>query len=400
MIIRSLIDNDLYKFTMQQAVVKLFPRYKVKYEFINRGGTQFPRGFDVALREEIKKMESLALTQDEGLYLTLMCNDFLEPTYIDFLRGYRYNSSEVGVTQEGGDLKVTIQGYWYRTILWEVPLMALISELYFKLTGKNLDKLERSVLEQRNIDKAIMAQTKNLKVADFGTRRRESFDNHAQVVQDLKNHYDSKTWFVGTSNVYLAFKNRMKPIGTHAHEWFMFHAAKYGYKMSNKLALENWVNVYQGNLGIALSDTFTTEAFFKAFDTKYAKLFDGVRHDSGEPKEFADKVIAHYEKLGIDPTSKTIVFSDGLTMEKCVEINRHCKGRIKCSFGVGTHLTNDVGLDPLNIVIKLTSVEIDGDWVDTVKLSDNPGKHTGKKEEIDICKKVLKIKNTQKELVN
>lgn len=390
-IIKSIIDTDLYKLTMQHAVIKLFPRYRVKYEFINRGGTKFPEGFDVVLREQIKKMENLSLKQEENLYLTLMCNEFLDPTYIDFLNGYRYNSSEVGVTQKDGDLKVTIQGYWYRTILWEVPLMALISELYFKMTGKNLEKLDRKDLLGINLEKGKAIYSHNFKVADFGTRRRESFENHSQVVEDLKTCFNSKEWFVGTSNVYLAMKNKMKPIGTHAHEFFSFHAAKYGYKMANRMALENWVKVYQGSLGIALSDTFTTEVFFKAFDKKYAKLFDGVRHDSGDPFAFADKVIEHYKKLGIDPMSKTIVFSDGLDIDKCIELHNHCKGRVNYSFGIGTNLTNDVGLKPLNIVIKLTSVEIDGDWISAIKLSDNPGKHTGDKEEIELCKKVLGI---------
>jgi nicotinate phosphoribosyltransferase len=388
-IIQSILDNDLYKFTMQQAVVKMFPRYKVKYNFINRGGTQFPEGFDVELRKQIKKMEDLALTQDEALYLKMMCDDFMEPTYIDFLKGYRYDSTEVGVYQDGGELNITIHGYWYRTILWEVPLMALISELYFIMTGEVIDS--RATRKNVNTEKGVEARENNLKIADFGTRRRYSFSNQAEVVSDLMDGFNSKNWFVGTSNVHLARLHKIKPIGTHAHEWFMFHAAKYGYKMANKIALENWVEVYQGSLGIALSDTFTTEVFFKSFDKKYAKLFDGVRHDSGEPKEFADKVINHYLSLGIDPMSKTIVFSDGLNIEKAIEIRKHCKDRINCSFGIGTNLTNDVGVKPLNMVIKLVSAEIDGDWVGTVKLSDNPGKHTGKDDDIKLAKSTLNL---------
>jgi nicotinate phosphoribosyltransferase len=152
-------------------------------------------------------------------------------------------------------------------------------------------------------------------------------------------------------------------------------------------------------LGIALSDTYTTENFFKTFDKKYAKLFDGVRHDSGDPCEFAEKVISHYLKLGIDPSSKTIVFSDGLDMATAKKIKSCCADRIKCSFGIGTNLTNDVGVKPLNMVIKLTSVKIDGEWIDTVKLSDNPGKHTGTKGEVKICKKVLGIKNEKKDIL-
>lgn len=388
-IIKSIIDNDLYKFSMQQAVVKLFPRYKVKYAFINRGNTSFPSGFDVALREQIKKMEKLSLTKEESSFLSLKCDEFLEPTYIDFLKGYKYNSSEVGVTQEGGELKVTIQGYWYRTILWEVPLMALISELYFKLTGKNLEKLDRKVLEKRNIEKGIKAYENNFKLADFGTRRRESFENHAQVVEDLKGCFKSDDWFVGTSNVYLAMKNSLRPIGTHAHEFISGIAALKGYYHANKHMMDDWIKVYNGRLGIALTDTFGLDAFLKDFDVKYAKLFDGVRHDSGDPFKFVDKVVNHYKGLDIEPLSKTIVFSDGLNIDKCIELKSYCKDKIKCSFGVGTHLTNDVGLKPLNMVIKLISINDKH----VIKLSDIEGKHTGDKETIELVKKMIDYKS-------
>ena len=381
----SIIDSDLYKFSMQNAVIKRYPRSKVKYEFINRGNTEFPEGFDLKLREEIRWMETLNLKEEEADFLTEKCGDFLDPTYIDFLKGYRYNSSEVGIIQEGGDLKITIQGYWYRTILWEVPLMAVISELYFKMTGKNLEKEDRKILEKRNIEKGKLAHFNNLKIADFGTRRRESFENHNLVISDLKNCFNSKDFLVGTSNVYFAFKHNLTPIGTHAHEFVSGIAALKGYYHANKHMMDDWISVYQGNLGIALTDTFGLEAFLKDFNVKYAKLFDGVRHDSGDPFDFADRIIRHYESLGIDPLSKTIVFSDGLNMDVAVEIHKHCKGRIKCSFGIGTNLTNDVGIKPLNMVIKLTSI----DGKDVIKLSDIPGKHTGNKETIDLVKKMI-----------
>jgi nicotinate phosphoribosyltransferase len=188
----------------------------------------------------------------------------------------------------------------------------------------------------------------------------------------------------------------------------MFHAVEYGYTRANYRALDNWVEVYQGDLGIALSDTFTTEDFFRCFDKKFAKLFDGVRHDSGDPFEFADKVVAHYQKLGIDPSTKTIVFSDGLNPELAVEIYKYCKKiginpsmgipGIRTSFGIGTNFTNDVGVKALNIVIKITHVLIGDVWVDTVKLSDNPIKHTGTDKEIKLCKDTLRIATVKKEL--
>jgi nicotinate phosphoribosyltransferase len=200
--------------------------------------------------------------------------------------------------------------------------------------------------------------------------------------------------FIGTSNVHLAMLYQTKPIGTHAHEWFMFHAARYGFKMSNAMGLEHWVQVYRGDLGIALSDTYTTEVFFKQFDKMFSKLFDGVRHDSGDPLIFSDKVIAHYQKMGIDPKSKSksIIFSDGLDYNKVERIVAYCKDKIGISFGIGTNFTNDVGLKPMNIVIKMTeALSKDGEWTEVVKLSDEPGKNTGNQTTIDLAKTILGI---------
>ncbi len=385
--IKSIIDNDLYKFTMQNAVIKVFPRAKARFQFINRGNTAFPEGFGELLRKEISKMAKLTLSPEEKLYLEKQCY-YLEPTYLDFLMGYRYDPSEVGVIQNGNDLQISVEGFWYRTILWEVPLMALISELYFKIADKKIyDKIRITDIAKEKITRFNLL---GVSVADFGTRRRYSFDNHDRIVETLKSYGEPS--FIGTSNVYLAKKYDLIPVGTHAHEWFMFHAAKYGFKMANKLALDNWVKVYRGDLGIALSDTFTTEVFFQSFDTKFAKLFDGVRHDSGDPIEFAEKTINHYKKLRIDPKSKTIVFSDGLTPELVEKIANFCRGKIKISFGIGTNFTNDVGVKPLNIVIKMNYAKPEGqEWVSTVKLSDIQGKHTGSKESIELCKDVLNI---------
>ncbi len=385
--INSIIDNDLYKFTMQNAVIKIFPRAKVRYQFINRGKTAFPEGFAEQLRKEIAKMSELALTKNEKGFLKNNC-PYLDPTYLDFLAGYRYDPSELGVIQQEDDLQISIEGYWYRTILWEVPLMALISELYFKMTGQEIYDEAKIIDIARK--KATGFNLLGISVADFGTRRRYSFDNHNRIVKALKNY--GKPSFIGTSNVYFAMKHNLIAVGTHAHEWFMFHAAKYGFKMANKLALENWVKVYRGDLGIALSDTFTSDVFFQAFDTKFAKLFDGVRQDSGDPIEFADKAVAHYKSLKIDPLSKTIIFSDGLNPETVEKITKHCRGKIKISFGIGTNFTNDVGVKPLNIVIKITEAKPEGQhWIHTVKLSDTKGKYTGDETSIKLCKEVLEI---------
>jgi len=385
--IYSILDNDLYKLTMQNAVVKLFPRIKVRYQFINRGKSPFPDGFAELLRKEIAKLAEISLTTDEKEYLKNRCYYF-DPTYLDFLMGFRFDPSEIGVIQKAGDLQILIEGYWYRTILWEVPLMAMISELYFKMSN------ESTYPESKIIDiareKASRFNLLGVNVADFGTRRRYSYENQDRIINALKSY--GRPSFVGTSNVYFAKKYDIIAVGTHAHEWFMFHAAKYGYKMANELALDNWVEVYRGDLGIALSDTYTTDIFFKAFDTKLAKLFDGVRQDSGDPIKFAEKTIEHYKKLRIDPLSKTIIFSDGLNPDNVEEIAKFCRNKIKISFGIGTNLTNDVGVTPLNIVIKMIEAKSEGeDWVHTVKLSDTHGKYTGEEESIKLCKGILGI---------
>jgi len=389
-LIKSILDNDLYKFTMQMAVVKKFPYAEVGYGFINRGGTQFPPNFAIELRKQVKMMEDLTLTKDEKEWLSEKCY-YLDPTYLDFLDGYRYDSTEVGIIQTDGELKVSINGPWYRTILWEVPLMALISELYFKMTDcSNTRNDSERYLNNINKRKTFLAN--GIKYADFGTRRRYSYDIQKEVVECFADKFN-KDNFVGTSNVHLAHKYNVTPIGTHAHEWFMFHATKYGYKMANHLAMENWTDVFRGELGVALSDTFTTDVFFKSFDKKFAKLYDGVRQDSGDPFVFTDKIIEHYKSLGIDPKSKVIIFSDSLDPEKAVELKDYCRGKIMCSFGIGTNFSNDVGVTPLNMVIKILNAKPEGeDWHPCIKLSDSEGKHTGNLTEIDIAKQVLNIK--------
>jgi len=374
---------------MQKAVFQLFPDVDAKFELVNRGKTKFPAGFARHLSNLVYDMGKLALTYEEAEFLHENC-PYLGRAYIDFLKGYRFDSSEVTVAQVGSNLSVTISGPWYRTILWEVPLMAVISELYFRMTKQTGETWP--VVLQKAQDKGNLMRANGLKVADFGTRRRFSHLNQYNVVDTLR--IFGKEALVGTSNVYIAMQLEIKPIGTMAHEWIQFHAAKYGFERANVMAMENWAKVYRGDLGIVLTDTFTTKDFFRVFDMFYAKLFDGVRHDSGDPFEFGEKVIAHYKKLGIDPTNKVIIFSDGLTVEKAVEIAKAFAGRIKVSFGIGTSLSNDVGVKPLNIVIKMFAAMIDDTedrWIDTIKLSDVEGKHTGKPEKINLCKETLGV---------
>jgi len=387
--LNSILDNDFYKITMQNAVVKLFPSQVVKYEFINRGKHHFPEGFDHALREIVNKMAELKLTKDEKKFLAKTC-PYLDLPYLDFLEGYHYDPSEVKIVQTGNDLSVTVEGLWYRTILWEVPLLALISELHYEMNHMERDSNE--VVMSKTLEKADSLNKLGVTFAEFGTRRRHSHKVQNLVMEALTQKKDST--FIGSSNVHFAMKYSVKPIGTHAHEWFMFHAAEYGFKMANELALEHWVDVYRGDLGVALSDTYTTDVFFQQFDKKFAKLFDGVRHDSGDPLEFADKTIAHYQRHGINPLFKYIIFSDALNLEKVEEITNYCKGKIGVSFGIGTNLTNDVGLKPMNIVMKLIGVQAPNkECIPTVKLSDEHGKYTGDPKMIELAKEFLRIKD-------
>lgn len=385
--IQSILDNDLYKFTMQQAVHMLYPRTEAKYTFINRGGMAFPDGFDTVVKRQIDKMAGFRLTPDQKKFLEKTCY-FLTPVYLDFLESYSFDPNEVKIGQRNADFSIEVTGPWYRTILWEVPLMAIISETYFDFTGQ--EGVSENIRQSTNIKKAELLRKNNVPFADFGTRRRFSSKNHEKLIQDILHTYDHT--LIGTSNVHFAHQFNLRPIGTLAHEWFMFHAIRHGYQMANPSAQDAWVSVFHGDLGIALTDTYTTDVFLSTFDTFYAKLFDGVRQDSGDPFAFADKMIRHYERLHIDPSTKTIVFSDGLNAEKAAQIHHYCQKRIRTAFGIGTNLTNDVGVTPLNIVIKLTQCRNSSNayWRNTVKLSDDPGKHTGHPDELENCISLFK----------
>ncbi|MFR9166040.1 MAG: nicotinate phosphoribosyltransferase [Dysgonomonas sp.] len=386
MIIKYFTDNDLYKFSVMLAIQRLYPWAYVKYEFIDRGNLKYPKGFAERLREEVNGMANLKMTKEERRYIEKRCY-FFDPVFVDFLEGYRYNPSEVSISQNSsGELSVTAEGFWYRTVLWEVPLLSIISELYFEMTGvKPMD------VEERAIDKAKKLVDLQADYSEFGTRRRFSFDVQDKVIKCLKEN--SGDYFKGTSNVYLAMKYNTTPIGTMPHEWFMYHGALFGYRAVNIKALEAWVEVYDGSLGITLTDTYTTDSFFKSFNLKLAKLFDGVRCDSGDPLEFTDKTIKFYEENRIDPTSKTIVYSDSLNLEEVKRIKDHVNGRVHDTYGIGTFLSNDVGVKSLNIVIKLTEVKVNPkeEYLHAVKLSDVMGKNTGNKKEIEICKLTLGI---------
>ncbi len=380
---------------MMAAVAHLFPRSKVKYQFFNRGKTPFPDGFAAELREQIAAMANLRLKPEEKEFLRRRCW-YLPPTFLDLLENYKFNPAEVGVTQNGGELIITIEGLWYRSILWEVPLMALISELYFLMTHSEGIAHRRAELEKRNLEKAKKFALNAAKVADFGTRRRYSFENQLNVCKDMMSFHDSKSFFMGTSNPLIAMMLDIPVLGTYAHEWVSGIAALKGYAHANKEAMEAWMSYYGGDLGTALPDTFGHDAFFRDFITLYAKLFDGLRHDSGDPYKFTDQTVEHYKKMRVNPLSKYITFSNNLTTDSYIELAKYCRGKIDCSGGIGTHFTNDVDVKPLNIVIKL--ILIDGKHV--IKLSEDPGKLTGDVETAEHVQFMLDIKKPEPELAH
>ena len=374
---KSLLFNDLYKFSMMWAVIKNFSNVKVRYEFIDRNNTQYPDGFAVELRKIVDEFRERAMSPKRRSEFEKTCQ-FLPKVFFDFLNGFRFNPSEVGIIQVGGKLSISIEGMWYSAILWEVPLMAAICELYYKMTiTENIeDKLKQSV--KLAAEKAELFRLNNIQFVDFGTRRAFSSSHHINIVSAISFSIMNDN-FIGSSNVEIALANGLKLIGTYAHEFVSGIAALNGYVHANKNAMENWVGVYNGNLGIALPDTFSTDMFLLDFDSKYANLFTGIRHDSGDPFAFTDKIINHYMKLGIDPTTKTIVYSDALNPSKVLEIHKYRKNEIRKSYGIGTNIVCDIeGVVPMNIVIKLVEV----DKIPAIKISDSPTKHIGDKETI------------------
>lgn len=370
-IVQNLLDTDFYKLTMMQAVLHNYPNAEVEWEFRCRN-TEDLTPYLAEIRYQIERLSELSLTVDQLAFLERI--PFIKPDFIRFLSLFRFNMRYVHTSIEDGQLNIRLRGPWLHVILFEVPLLAIISEV------RNRYRYREVLLEQaaerlyEKLDwlraEATDEELAGFQLADFGTRRRFSYRVQEQAVRILKRDFPGR--FVGTSNVHLAREFELKPIGTMAHEWLMAHQ-QLGPRLidSQIAALDCWVREYRGQLGIALTDCITMDAFLGDFDLYFAKLFDGLRHDSGDPLQWAEKAIAHYEKLGIDPMGKTLVFSDGLDLQKSLRLYRALCGRIHVSFGIGTNLTCDIpGVEPMNIVIKM--VACNGHPV--AKISDTPGK--------------------------
>jgi nicotinate phosphoribosyltransferase len=354
-IVQNLLDTDFYKLTMMQAVLHNYPNVDVEWEFRCRNGEDL-RPYLAEIREQIERLPELSLGNGQLGFLEQI--SFLKPDFLRFLGLFRFDLRYLQLGIENDQLYLRLRGPWLHVILFEVPLLAIISEV------RNRHRYPQVKLEQareqlyRKFDwlkaNASADELAELQVADFGTRRRFSYRVQEEVVRVLKEDFPAR--FVGTSNVHLARKLDIKPLGTMAHEWIMAHQ-QLGPRLidSQIAALDCWVREYRGLLGIALTDCITMDAFLNDFDLYFAKLFDGLRHDSGDPILWAEKAIAHYRTLGIDPMSKTLVFSDGLNLTKSLQIFRALRGRINVSFGIGTNLTCDIpGVAPMNIVLKMT----------------------------------------------
>lgn len=391
----SILDTDLYKFTTSYAYMKKFPDAECTFTFKDRNKVKRTAKFLKKFKKHLKEYcENTRLTLKE---LNWLLNghrvDFIASYYWEWLYSFRFEYNKINVyLDEDGVLCMDVTDKCYKCTLYEIPCMFAIPEV------NNADKPIDWHKTMSELDKKVkLANENGMLFSEFGTRRRFSQEVQDEVVHFLKDY--SKTC-VGTSNVYFAMKYDMKAIGTHPHEWFMFHGAQYGYKNANYMALENWVDIYDGDLGIALSDTYTTDVFFRNFSLKLAKLFDGVRQDSGDEYEFTDKVINFYKSKGIDYTSKTIVFSNALDFPKAVEILKYCNTvGIKCSFGIGTNLTCDVyapdgtKYDSENIVMKMSRCRMNPNqpWYLCIKISDDLGKHMGDNFEFETACHELNI---------
>lgn len=394
MVIRSMIENDLYKFSMSHYYQVNYPNAWGTFAFHDRNNTEYTEEFVDLLKKEFKELDKLFLQQAEFKWCVENI-PYIPQYYWEWLQGFRYNSYDINVwLDDEKHLHIEVSDLMYRVTFYEIPILAIVSELYHMYIGDNYQSFHtvREAMMDGMIEKTKIAENHNLFFADFGLRRRFSGFSEDVVAIFMKDH--CKT-FVGTSNVYLAKVLRIKPIGTQAHECFMFQAAIHSPKEANYEVMENWVKVYDGALGTVLTDTYTVDTFLRNFSMKLAKLYDGVRHDSGDPFEFINKIIDKYQSYGIDPMSKTIVFSDGLDFPTAVKIKEYCVGKIKASFGIGTNLTCDIpGVKPMNIVMKLKECRINmrQPIYGCVKLSDVPTKAIGSKEDIENYKYQLGIK--------
>ncbi len=375
-IINSLLETDMYKLSMGQAIYHLYPGYKTTWSFKCRNeDVHFSYEMVDEIKKQIRAYCSLRFTQDELEYIDQI--KWVKGSYVDFLERWQPRYEDFTITTDAPcGLAIETRGTWLNTSMYEIPVLAIVNEVYFRM-AYNYEELIASFRERLDtkVQALISGDYKIGKFSEFGLRRRLSAEAQEYAIQELVKHNAdfADSLCVGTSNVYLAKKFGITPSGTMAHEWIMcvgqgnhMHNPAY----SNWYALNAWVKEYGILNGTALTDAITTDVFLKDFQLTFATLFTGVRHDSGDPFEWGDKMIRHYEELEIDPKTKTLLFSDSLNFEKAHKLNAYFKDRSRVAFGIGTYLSNDTTVPPLNIVMKTTACN----GMDVAKISDTPGK--------------------------
>ncbi len=372
MIIASLLDTDLYKFTMMQVVLHHFPGAQVEYRFKcrNEGVDLVPLIPDI--ERQIGALCSLRFTEAELDYLRQF--RFLKSDFIDFLGLFQMNRKYIAISPSAagnGEIDIVIKGPWLHTILFEIPVLAIVNELYFRRIAPHPDYAEgRHRLDDKIATIVDDPEMRGIRIADYGTRRRFSARWQEEVLQVCSDRLGEV--LTGTSNVMLAMRYGLRPLGTMAHEYLQAcQALGPRLRDSQIFGFETWAKEYRGDLGIALSDVYGLDAFLRDFDMYFCKLFDGARHDSGDPFEWGERLIRHYAANRVDPSTKTLVFSDSLTFDLMKALYLRFRDRVIVRFGIGTNLTNDLGYTPLQIVIKM--VACNGQPV--AKISDNPGKN-------------------------
>lgn len=372
MIVTSLLDTDLYKFTMMQVVLHQFPGASVQYKFKCRNPGMVLAPFVDEVRRDIRALCGLRFTDAELAYLRTL--RFIKSDFVDFLGLFQLNEKYIQVTAlPTGEIDITIEGPWLHTILFEIPVLAIVNEVYFRNTQRVPDVQEGRRRLAHKMGQLQVPDLAALKIADYGTRRRFSRAWHEEVLRVLADKLGTgpQGQFAGTSNVHYAHLLGLTPLGTMAHEYLQAcQALGPRLRDSQVFAFESWAREYRGDLGIALSDVYGLNAFLRDYDLYFCKLFDGARHDSGDPFVWGERMLAHYAHNRVDPLTKTLIFSDSLTVSRTIDLYQRFRGRCQLAFGIGTHLTNDLGYEPLQIVIKMT--RCNGQPV--AKLSDTPGK--------------------------
>ena len=373
-IITSLLDTDLYKFTMWQAMLHRHPAAQAEYRFICRSRPQYSLApLAAEIQDQIDHLCTLRFRQDELDYLGAL--RYIKSDFVDFLSLFHFQRRFITVRAEGDDLSIVARGPQVHVMAFEVFVLAIVNELYFRRyqSPATLAEGRRRLQAKIELLHEFSHEPKRrfpLQMSDFGLRRRFSHAWQAEVLHTLRDQVPQ--YITGTSNVALARESGLVPVGTMAHEYLQSYQAfgKVRLRDFQRTALEDWVQEYRGDLGVALTDVVGMKAFLADFDLYLAKLFDGLRHDSGDPIDWGEQAIAHYQKLRVDPATKRFVFSDGLDLPEALRIYRHFADRVQLGFGVGTNLTNDLGPEPLNIVMKLFYCN----GMPTAKLPDSPGK--------------------------